>query len=175
MRKNLSRKSFVIAGAAALFAGLAGNMQAAQISIQNNSEAGVISWVLGQNIRGQDPQGKEIAHFIVGQAGQNQISANPDASLSGSVPALSANSHGNLGQPVVLPASYSSMPLVTMLPTVHSPTSTGQGTLPFTSVAAANVPASISVPDGGSTALMLGGVFFGLAFLRKNSKPAQTI
>ena len=174
MNKNISQISFVIAGAAALFVGLAGNMQAAPIPIQNNSEAGVRSWPLGQNIRGQDPQGKEIAYYVANQASQIQISASPDASLSGSVPGQGAGGNNNSSLPGSLPGSQGA-PLVTILPTVHSPTSTGQVTSPLTAVTAANVPAPISVPDGGTTSLMLGGVFCGLAFLRKNSKPAQTI
>lgn len=168
----MSQTSFVIAGASALFIGLAGNMQAATITIQDNWDAGARSWILGQDIRGQDPQGKEIAYFVVNQVNHNQISASPKASLSVSVSELSASANNNSGQSDVLPGSYG-VALVTMLPTVDSPTSTGQGASPLTPVTAANVPAPIRVPDGGTTCLMLGGIFCGIVLLRKSSKPAR--
>ena len=37
----------------------------------------------------------------------------------------------------------------------------------------AETPAPTNVPDGGTTVLMLGGVFFGLVILRKNSEQKQ--
>jgi hypothetical protein len=52
MRKKINLTGFVITGAAALFVGLAANMQAVPISMPNNWEAGMRSWVLGRDLHG---------------------------------------------------------------------------------------------------------------------------
>jgi hypothetical protein len=155
MRKKINQTGFIIAGAAALFVGLAANMQAVPITMHNNGEAGMRSWVLGRDVHGnewilgQTPHGNEIAH-LVDQSSRNQISTSPNAFLSGPVPAQNADGHNNPGRPDLLQGSQGA-PTTTILPIAHG-------------------PASISVPDGGTTAMMMAGAFYGLALLRKTLK-----
>jgi len=159
MRKRINQTGFIIAGVAALFVGLASNMQAVPISMHNNWEAGMRSWVLGPDILGQNLQGKEIAHYVVGQVNQKQMSASPNASLSTPVSAQIAGVHGNSGSSGSNNGSQGGSqgaPSPTILPIAHGPASIS---VPY-----------VSVPDGGTTAMMMAGTFCGLALLRKTLK-----
>jgi len=177
MRKKINQTGFVIAGAAALFVGLAGNMQATPISIHDNWEAGMRSWILGRDLQGnewilgQNLHGNEIAHFI-DQSSHNQISTSPNAFPSGPASAQNGDVHGNPGLPGLSQGSQGAPPL-TILPLIHGPASVNDGVPPLAVVPISNSPALVSIPDGGATALMLAGVFCGFVFLRKNPKPAQ--
>ena len=184
MEKNINQTSFAIAGAAALMMGLAGNVQAVSIPINNARAAGTSSWVLGQDqhgnvlVLGQIVLGKEIAHFV-DSACSSQTSASPSATKSVSVPAQAAVAHNNSGQPNLSQGSPGA-PTLTTKPVTQGPNLPGlSAPLPSRSVPTLTLApvrsaaVSESVPDGGTTAVMLGGVFCGFVFLKRNSKPAQ--
>jgi hypothetical protein len=137
LRKTINPTAFVIAGAAALFAGLAGNVQAIPISIQDQSNHGGV-------------------HFSV-QSSHNQSLASPTASvLSGSVLAQNAVGPHNFG-PWNFHDSWS----------FHHGR---QGGLTPPSPLSRQDSSSASVPDGGTTAMMMGGVLCGFALLGNKLK-----
>jgi len=158
MRKKINLTGFVIIGAAALFVGLAGNMHAIPISMHDDLDAGIRSWVLGRDLHGnewvlgQTLHGNEIAH-LVDQSSRNQSLASPTASfLFGSVPAQNAGEPRNFG-----PGNFN-----------HHRHGVTTASPPLTGQEPNDSPTS--VPDGGTTAMMMAGAFCGLALLRKTLK-----
>jgi hypothetical protein len=135
----------------------------------NNWEAGMRSWVLGRDLHGnewilgQTLHGNEIAH-LVDQSSHNQSPASPTAFfLFGSVPAYNAGEPRNFG-----PGNFNHHgPGVSPPPPLTGPDPVSTSP-PLTSQEAND--SSASVPDGGTTAMMMAGAFGGLALLRKTLK-----
>jgi len=179
MRKKMKHTSFIIAGAATLFVGIAGNLQAVTIPMQSNGNTDTRSWVLAtdahgnKSILGQNLNGGEIA-YPVNQGGLDQISASLNAALSKAVSAQNAAAHNNPGLPGVSHGSQGAPPM-TILPVSPSPVTIIQGAPPLVPVPVVKISDSISVPDGGMTIVLLGGVFCGFVIVRKNLKPVQVI
>ena len=114
MKKLANLRGFVITGAAALFVGLAANVQAIPISIAGDLDTEMGSWI------GRYAHQSEAA-FSFGQSHRNESLAGPTAfALFAPREPLSRNPQ--------------------------------------------------SVPDGGMTAMMLGGVFCGFVLLAKKMK-----
>ena len=184
MRKKINLTGFIITGAAALFVGLAGNMHAIPISMHNNWEAGMRSWVLGRDLHGnewvlgQTLHGNEIAH-LVDQSSRNQSLASPTAFfLFRSVPAHNAGepvnfgpwnfNHHRHGVTTASPPLTGPDPVTTASPPLPGPDPVTTTSPPLTGQEPNDPPTS--VPDGGTTAMMMAGAFCGLALLRKTLK-----
>jgi hypothetical protein len=143
LRKKASLASFVIAGAAALCVGLAGNVQAIPFPMHGDLDAGN-SW----NLR-HDQSDYETVRSL-NQSNRKQSLAGPTANLSfRSVPAQSAGEFHNF-------SSWNSH---------HD----RQG-VPRTPPGQDRKHSPATVPEGGSSGLLLGGVFCGLALLVKKLK-----
>lgn len=140
--KNKSKTNFAITGAAALFVGFAGTVQAVPIPTH-------------------------IVQSII-QGSANDKPANPVAfDLRAPAPPKKAKAIKPVRAIVSIPEQgRMPMPSLTM-PVISAPTAATS--LVFKPVTPATSSA-ISVPDGGATGVMLGGVFGGLALLRKKLK-----
>jgi hypothetical protein len=150
MRKKISRTGFIIAGAAALFVGLAGNVQAIPISMHDFSK--LTKSVASPTDSLLTGSHKAISISISDLSKPIKSVASPIDFFSGSI----------LAENVDAPRNVISLDLKQEEPLVTS-SSFVQGPAPTVTVKALVA----SVPDGGTTGMMLGGAFCGLVFLKK--------
>lgn len=154
MKNKKNHASLVITGAATAFVGLAGTVQAIPVSIHSDSAA----W--GTTVR--------VAHNR-SDAGRTTRLTQNDPFISNHPGGRYSIQPGDLGNYTPSPAAY--------LSTRHNfwpwqRHAVILGVLPRRiSPAAGNAPVSGGVPDDGTTAMMLGGVFCGFVCLKKNWKP----
>jgi hypothetical protein len=149
LRKNIKLTGSLIAAAATLCAGLAGDVQAIPISMHDDLDAGMGPWTLSHE------KSHYEAAYSFDRINQNQGLGSPTVfHLVTSVPLKIAGETHGLGSKKV----HHHKPGVTVTPPAAIvPPREG-------------VPSAASVADGGSTGLMMGGVFCGLALLRKKLK-----
>jgi VPDSG-CTERM motif len=140
MREKANFAGLAIAGTAPAFVGLAGNVQAIPISI-HGARLGKIEPFFSDHLGGK-------THSIE----LGNLNKNPSRPtlfpVSGSGAAQNSSSHHNFW-PWKSPYHKYGAPPLTSSPTASSPAPT------------------TSVPDGGTTGMMLGGVFCGFVLLRK--------
>jgi hypothetical protein len=148
-RKNIKLTPSLTAAAATLCAGLAGNVQAIPITMHGDLDAGMRPWDLSHE------HGRDEAAYSFDRIDPKQGLARPPAlHLITSVPVKIADELHGLGSKKV--HHHKVAPLQTPPPASSPPPKVS--------------PSVASVADGGSTGLMMGGAFFGLALLRKKMK-----
>ena len=149
MRKKTNQTSFAITGAAALLIGLTANVEAIPISMRTLS-ASQSALAFNQSPASSNPSvsSKKV------NANTKSVSRNLKHPGFGRPPSPLP---GQGGTPVTVPTGTIILPGGT-LPKPLSPPGPNQPSGPS------------SVPDGGTTATMMGGVFCGLALLRKKLK-----
>lgn len=156
MNKKIHLTSLAISGAGALLVGLTGEVQATTIPVRVNTHAAPPA----------NPAFSPQTH-----AGPATLTP-PTLVLPVSVQAPSAAAARNSRAPLVRPGrTVLTVPVATVayVPSpINVPGLVGSLVTPVP-VAPSPVPAA-SVPDGGSTGVMLGGVFGGLALMRKKFK-----
>ncbi|MEI6192927.1 MAG: VPDSG-CTERM sorting domain-containing protein [Verrucomicrobiota bacterium] len=185
MKKGTNHTNVAIVAAAALFVGLAGNVQAIPITLQNQR----VNQALRSSSQASYDLGLTAARAVKPslnasrQVSRNLKPASPTSSLlSLLIPARNAagarnistgnshrSAHGVTTTPIpvtdqgaypvgVLPTPVTILPVS---PVRHPIIPNGGGTA---------TPNAVSVPDGGATAAMLGGSVCGIALLRKKLK-----
>jgi hypothetical protein len=179
MKIKNNQTNFAVTGAAALLVGLAGTAQAipfpvhtAQSIIQSSANKKPANQALALLPAPAPAQkaGKNIqpAPVIFSSPGHGLL---PVPSLT--VPIVSSPGHGvqpmpSLTAPIVSIPEQGVLPMPSLtMPAVSPPTiAAGLVHQPVAPAAASTIP----IPDGGPTGAMLGGVFGGLALLRKKLK-----
>ena len=161
MRKTTKFAGLVITGAATAFVGLVGNAQAISISIHDDPGALGRSERVGRDHDADDAAGR-IEPFVSDRLGGKTHSKTQSIDLSNvnkkhTSPTVLLLSSLGTGQNS---SSHHNFPSGNL--PHHNP-----GGQPPTSSPIASDPAPTSVPDGGNTTVMIGGLFFGLILLRK--------
>jgi VPDSG-CTERM motif len=161
MRKKINLAGVQI-GAAALFVGLAGNIQAIPLTLHDYSTNQAVR-ALDQNRKNQSftslaaslsPKPAKGKNVIVRRS--SRLGNLPHPILGGLLPVAAQGTFPTgLGTTTTLPG----LP-VEILPQPLAPASAGT----------TKAPSAASVPDGGATAAMMAGSVFGLALLRKKLK-----
>jgi len=142
MKNKTNLAGFATGGAVTALVGLAGNVQAIPTSIHNEPDA----WVRAEEMAGRIGASTHSKTQVIYLGKLHPHPASP-AVIPPSDPAMVVGTGSHLK---LLPPNLGAV-VQTAPTTVHS-------------------PAPISVPDGGTTALMLGGAFSGLALLKKKFK-----
>jgi hypothetical protein len=146
--KKINLAGFTMVGAAALFVALAGNVRAIPFTVHDDV---VNSAIRSQNLR--SGQSDYEAALALDHGNRNQGRVSPTALiLSRSARVQNTSQLGNSSPRISRPRKHGH---VVETP---SPQPTGQN------------PPPLSVPDGGSTAVMLGGVFCGFVLLEEKLK-----
>ena len=146
--KKINLAGFTIAGAAALLVALAGNVRAIPFTAHDEVVNSAIS---SQNLR--SGQSDYEAALALDHGNRNQGHVSPTAPiLSRSARVQNTSQLGNSSPRISRPRKHGHGV------EAPSPQSTGPN------------PPPVSVPDGGTTATMLGGVFCGLVLLEKKLK-----
>jgi hypothetical protein len=144
--KKINLAGFTMVGAAALFVALAGNVRAIPFTVHDDV---VNSAIRSQNLR--SGQSDYEAALALDHGNRNQGRVSPTALiLSRSARVQNTSQLGNSS------------------PRVSRPRKRGHGATPTQSNG--QNPPPLSVPDGGSTAVMLGGIFCGFVLLEKKLK-----
>ena len=158
MRKNIYQTSCIITGVAALFVGLAGTVQAIPMTIHNHNVQQALPST-GQNNQSRiTPATSPVASSVQSpNAGQPRSGHHVFQFGHGATPILTPVT--NQGAHPVSGLHSPILPIipVNLPPIVHS----GGGTT------GAN---AVGVPDGGTTAMMMGGAFCGLALIKRKLK-----
>jgi hypothetical protein len=146
--KKINLAGFTMVGAAALYVALAGNVRAIPFTVHDDV---VNSAIRSQNLL--SGQSDYEAALALDHGNRNQGHGNPTALiLSTSARVQNTSRPGNSSPRISRPRKHGHGV------EAPSPQPTGQD------------PAPVSVPDGGTTATMLGGVFCGLVLLKKKLK-----
>jgi hypothetical protein len=147
-RKKISLTGFTIAGAAALLVAVAGNVQA--IPFTTHDEVGNAA-IRSQSLqRGQSDYEMVLA---LDRGNRNQSLTSPSA-----FNVLMSTQVQNAGQ------------LLNSTPRVSRPRRRGHNAVTTSTQSNGNNPPPVTLPDGGSTAMMLGGVLYGFVLLEKKLK-----
>jgi VPDSG-CTERM motif len=193
MKNKFNLTGLVLTGAAALFVGLVGNVQAIPISMHDQS---IYEAMRSIDLSKRDQSVASLtASLLVKSIWTQKTGAIHDASLLGkSFKAQKTVASRNLvtthGRPNKNGMSVTPSPLTVQSPfpisflpqsPVYLPNNGTTDPIPYAyyqdpatinlnlsrSGTSIQNHSSVSVPDGGATATMLGGVFCGLVFLRK--------
>jgi hypothetical protein len=147
LRKKTNLTGFTLAGAAALFVALAGNAPAIPITLHDDVNALISSHGL------RNGQSAYEAALALDHGTRNQSQATP---ITFNLPAPARVQ--NTGTPQ------------TSNPRVSRPRKGGRNVGKKTTQSDGQDPSPQSVPDSGSTAMMLGGVFCGFALVERKLK-----
>jgi hypothetical protein len=152
LRGKTHLRGFLIAGVTLLLVGLAGNARAIPVSTPDDGDAGMRAW----NWTHEPGNDEAVRFFDWADRGPNRASPNAFRWFR-SVPTQNWGERWELGSSSFHQGrlgAWNSRHMIDGLPTTRSPL-TGQDRFPA------------GVPDGGSTAMMMGGAFCGLVLLVK--------
>jgi hypothetical protein len=158
MRKKINQTNFAITGAAALFVGLAGNVQAIPMPMhsQNVNEAVQAAARKEAALLARSPRVPKVV------AGSNPVASNVGPARHGVPVTLSPLTIQHHPPHYV---AHNGTPGLT--PYVYTEPSTINLVLPQGGTVAKVSSAAVGVPDGGPTAAMMAGALGGLVLLRK--------